>query len=73
MVQVVGDDPTDVPVPGETFTFAQLKQAQADGDFAAVADSGKRVVRVPLDELLAAAGQRSVKPAQLLERNTGDA
>ena len=54
MIQAVGDDPTDVPVPGETFTFAQLKQAQADGDFAAVADSGKRVVRVPLDELLAA-------------------
>jgi len=54
MVQVLGTDPTDVGIPGGTYTFSQLKHAQADGDLAAVAQAGKRVVRVPLDELLAA-------------------
>ena len=42
------------PSPERPSRSPKLKQAQADGDFAAVADSGKRVVHVPLDELLAA-------------------
>lgn len=55
MLQVVGDDPADVAIPGESFTFGQLKHAQADGDLAALYAAGKRAVRVPLAELLALA------------------
>ena len=33
-VQVVGDDPDDVAIPGQPFGFSTLKQAQADGDLA---------------------------------------
>lgn len=56
VVQVVGEHASDVPVPGEHFTFGQLEQAQADGDLQALQAAGKRAVRVPLAELLAAAG-----------------
>lgn len=52
MLQVVSDDPDDVAIPGEDFTFGQLKHAQADGDLAALKAAGKRAVRVPLAELL---------------------
>jgi hypothetical protein len=55
VVQVVASPATDLSVPGESFTFAQLLAAQADGDLAALQAAGKRVVRVPLDELLALA------------------
>ncbi|CAN5656148.1 hypothetical protein BH10ACT3_BH10ACT3_09500 [soil metagenome] len=53
-IQVVSDDPVDVEIPGEEFTFGQLKHAQADGDLAALHNAGKRAVRIPLAELLSA-------------------
>ena len=31
-LQVVGDDPVDVPIPGQPFGFSTLKHAQAEGD-----------------------------------------
>lgn len=59
MIQVVGggieaeaDGPVDVDIPGEDFTFGQLRSAQADGDLVALADAGKRAVRVGLSDLL---------------------
>ena len=52
MVQVVGSDDFDLSVPGESFTFGQLKHAQADGDLAALHAAGKRAVRVSVKELL---------------------
>ncbi len=55
VVQVLAEHDTDVPVPGEQYTFGQLERAQADGDLAALQRAGKRAVRVPLGELLAAA------------------
>jgi len=45
-VQVVSDDPEDLPVPGRPYTFGQLKQAQALGDAQALADRGRRLARV---------------------------
>ncbi|MEZ5079874.1 MAG: glucose-6-phosphate isomerase [Thermoleophilia bacterium] len=44
--QLVSDDPTDLPVPGKPWSFGQLKAAQAIGDAAALADRGRRLVRV---------------------------
>jgi transaldolase/glucose-6-phosphate isomerase len=56
VIQVLAEHDGDVPVPGESYTFGQLERAQADGDLAALLRSGKRAVRVPLAELLGAAG-----------------
>jgi hypothetical protein len=53
-VQVVSDDEADVAIPGEPFSFGELKHAQADGDLAALRASGKRAFRVSLEELLQA-------------------
>ncbi len=55
VLQVVGDDPDDVEIPGRTYTFGQLKQAQAAGDYAALRDAGARVARVSIGDLLALA------------------
>ena len=54
-LQVVGEDPTDVDIPGGDLTFAKLKQAQADGDLAALSDRGLRAGRVALDDLMGGA------------------
>jgi transaldolase / glucose-6-phosphate isomerase len=45
-LEVVGDDPNDLPIPGEKFTFGILKQAQALGDFQALRNHGRRVLRI---------------------------
>lgn len=51
-VQVVGDDPVDVPIPGQPFGFSMLKQAQAAGDLETLRSRGLRAGRVALDDLL---------------------
>jgi len=45
----------DVPVPGTDHGFAALLRAQADGDHTALAERGRRVVRVHLDDTAASA------------------
>jgi len=47
-VQMTADDALDVPLPGEPFTFGILKQAQALGDFQALASRHRRAIRVHL-------------------------
>jgi hypothetical protein len=42
---------TDLAVPGQDFSFAQLFRAQADGDLAALTAAGRRCGRVDLAEL----------------------
>jgi glucose-6-phosphate isomerase len=51
-VQVVGDDPDDVPIPGQAYGFSGLKHAQADGDLVTLRDRKRRAARVTLGELL---------------------
>jgi hypothetical protein len=51
-LQIVGDDPVDVAIPSRSFGFAQLKQAQAAGDYLALKDKGRRVARVARDDLV---------------------
>ena len=51
-VQVVSDDPDDVPIPGRPFGFSTLKQAQAAGDLDALQGRGLRAGRVSLGEVL---------------------
>jgi transaldolase/glucose-6-phosphate isomerase len=42
------DSDEDVPIPGEEFDFATLLRAQALGDFRALSERGRRVVRIHL-------------------------
>ncbi|MHB1543622.1 MAG: bifunctional transaldolase/phosoglucose isomerase [Gammaproteobacteria bacterium] len=41
-----------LPIPGRSFGFRELIQAQADGDYAALKTHGMRVFRTPIDEIL---------------------
>jgi hypothetical protein len=50
-VQVVDDPGDELPIPGRPFGFRRLIRAQADGDLAALAQRGRPIVRVELDDL----------------------
>jgi transaldolase/glucose-6-phosphate isomerase len=47
-LQLTASDKTDLPVPGEPYTFSILKQAQALGDFRSLSSRGRRAIRVDL-------------------------
>jgi hypothetical protein len=47
-LQLTADDPIDLKIPGEPFTFATLARAQALGDFQSLASRGRRALRVHL-------------------------
>jgi glucose-6-phosphate isomerase len=47
-LQMVADTPEDMPVPGEPYTFATLRNAQALGDLQVLRRRGRRVLRVQL-------------------------
>jgi transaldolase/glucose-6-phosphate isomerase len=47
-LQVTCDDASDVPVPGQKFTFGVVKAAQARGDFQVLADRNRRALRIHL-------------------------
>jgi transaldolase / glucose-6-phosphate isomerase len=47
-LQITCDDPADLPVPGQKYTFGVVKAAQARGDFAVLAERGRRVLRIHL-------------------------
>ena len=46
VVQLTGDDATDVDIPGRAFTFGVLKQAQALGDASALSSRKRRAIRI---------------------------
>jgi transaldolase/glucose-6-phosphate isomerase len=47
-LQITCDDASDLPVPGQKYTFGVVKAAQARGDFQVLADRGRRALRVHL-------------------------
>lgn len=47
-LQVTSDDAEPCPVPGQKYDFGVLKNAQAQGDFAVLAERGRRILRVHL-------------------------
>ena len=47
-LQITCDDPEDLPVPGQSYTFGIVKAAQARGDFDVLAERGRRALRVHL-------------------------
>jgi transaldolase/glucose-6-phosphate isomerase len=49
-LQITCEDPDDLPVPGEKYTFGVVKAAEARGDFQVLADRGRRALRIHLSE-----------------------
>jgi hypothetical protein len=47
-LQITCDDPADLPVPGQKYTFGIVKAAQARGDFQVLAERKRRALRVHL-------------------------
>jgi transaldolase/glucose-6-phosphate isomerase len=52
-LQITCDDPADLPVPGQKYTFGVVKAAQARGDFSVLADRKRRALRIHLGKNLA--------------------
>ncbi len=52
-LQITCDDASDLPVPGQKYTFGIVKAAQARGDFQVLADRDRRALRVHLGADLA--------------------
>jgi hypothetical protein len=48
--QIIANDQKDFAIPGEEYTFSILKQAQALGDFRALAKRGRRVIGIDLGD-----------------------
>jgi transaldolase/glucose-6-phosphate isomerase len=55
------DDPEDLPVPGQRYSFGTIERLQARGDFEVLASRGRRVLRVHLKDV--AAGLRDLHAA----------
>jgi transaldolase/glucose-6-phosphate isomerase len=49
-LQLIDEPVEDVPIPETTFTFGRLLRAQADGDYQALVERGRRVLRVDLGQ-----------------------
>ncbi|MGB2873949.1 MAG: hypothetical protein WBB76_00575 [Gaiellaceae bacterium] len=50
-IQVVDDPGDEVAIPGRKFGFRRLIRAQAAGDFASLAERGRRIVRIRMEDL----------------------
>lgn len=66
-LQLTTDHQKDIPVPGESYTFGVLADAQAQGDLKALKDLGRRVARIRLTsgdepEIMRLAGEVSNAP-----------
>ncbi|MEQ1762083.1 MAG: bifunctional transaldolase/phosoglucose isomerase [Pyrinomonadaceae bacterium] len=48
-LQITSDDEIDLPVPGQKYTFAVVKAAQARGDFQVLLDRERRALRVHIN------------------------
>jgi transaldolase / glucose-6-phosphate isomerase len=53
-LQITCDDREDLPVPGQSYTFGIVKEAQARGDFDVLAGRGRRALRAHITGDLAA-------------------
>lgn len=51
-LQITSDDETDLPVPGQKYTFGIVKAAQARGDFQVLLERERRAMRVHFDKSL---------------------
>jgi transaldolase/glucose-6-phosphate isomerase len=63
-LQITADDPADLAVPGEKYTFSVVKAAQAQGDFAVLAERKRRAIRVHISGDIAAGLDRITKAVE---------
>ncbi len=47
-LQITSDDVSDLPVPGQKYTFGVVKEAQSRGDFQVLLDRGRRALRIQI-------------------------
>ncbi|WP_375459048.1 bifunctional transaldolase/phosoglucose isomerase [uncultured Enterovirga sp.] len=64
-LQITGKPPTDLDIPGRSFTFGTVEAAQARGDFEVLAERGRRTLRVHLTGSEMAGGLQAVEAALL--------
>jgi transaldolase / glucose-6-phosphate isomerase len=50
-IQVLDDTGPEVPIPGREFGFGRLIRAQADGDYSALKERGRRLTWIRLEEI----------------------
>jgi transaldolase/glucose-6-phosphate isomerase len=50
-LQVTCDDKSDLPVPGQKYTFGVVKAAQARGDFTVLVERDRRALRIHLQDV----------------------
>jgi len=50
-LMITGDDPEDLPVPGQSYTFGTIKRLQAQGDLEVLTARGRRVLHVHLKDV----------------------
>jgi hypothetical protein len=50
-IQVVDETGEELPIPGRDFGFGRLIRSQAAGDFAALEERGRRVIRIRLEDV----------------------
>ncbi len=60
-LQITADDPEDLSIPGEPYTFGTLKQAQALGDYQSLVSKDRRVVRLHLGNDITAGLEQLLK------------
>ncbi len=53
-LQLTAEPARELAIPGETYTFATLERAQAQGDFEVLSERGRRAIRVHLGSDVAA-------------------
>jgi transaldolase/glucose-6-phosphate isomerase len=61
-LQITCDDPADLQVPDQKYTFGVVKAAQARGDLEVLAERGRRALRIHLGSHVAA-GLTTLKDA----------
>jgi transaldolase / glucose-6-phosphate isomerase len=60
-LQLLDDPSVDAPVPETDYTFGQLIRAQAQGDFSALVQRGRRTIRVQLGREIAGGLDRLIE------------
>jgi transaldolase / glucose-6-phosphate isomerase len=63
--QITCDDPVDIPIPGEPYSFSVLKAAQAAGDMESLVSRSRRALRLHLSGDLHEGLQKLVAAAEL--------
>jgi hypothetical protein len=48
-IQITHTPATDVEIPGEKYTFATLRAAQAQGDYSALQENKRRLIRFHIE------------------------